>query len=300
MPLEKLKSFYANYRLNKINSMEKSLNKFPDALRASTLSAEKKMPDKLKITLKTLPRQLSIAKNMEKTIKSLDSNPAEPLTQMDPVFRDQFEEYAFSKGISNIGYTEVPAGLIFKDRRVLFNRAIVLTMPMDKTAVDLAPSPRTQENGVVTYDQLGKITNDLASYLRENGFGAHASHPAGGLVIYTHLAEKSGLGCVGRHGLLISAPSGPVQRISAIFTSAENLPPTSSPEYSWVNEFCAKCGRCIKHCPTNAITEEKLENGLNKTKIITELCEGCTICMKECSFNRKDYASLKTRFEASK
>lgn len=42
MPLEKLKSKYANYRLNKINKLEMSLNHTPNSLHSSDLSPEKK------------------------------------------------------------------------------------------------------------------------------------------------------------------------------------------------------------------------------------------------------------------
>lgn len=293
--IDNLKGKYADYRLNKVNKLEMSLNKVSGVVSASSNSPEKKMPDKLKITLKTLPKQLSIAKNMEKTIKSLDENPENPKTHMDSKFKDKFEKYAYSIGINNIGYVDVPSDLIFQDRSILFKKAIVLTMEMDKDSVNNAPSPQTQEEGIVTYDELGKKTNLLAQYLRENGFASHPSHPAGGLVTYTKLAKKAGLGNIGRHGLLITPELGPRQRISAIFISAENLPDTSSDAHSWINEFCASCGKCIKKCPDQAIVEKNTFQG-SKTKIITDLCHGCTICMKECLFNKIGYQKIENNF----
>ena len=295
--IDSLKSKYADYRLNKINKLEMSLNEVPGAVSASSNSTEKKMPDKLKITLKTLPKQLSIAKNMEKTIKSLDENPENPKMHMDLKFKDVFEKYAISLGINKIGYVDVPSDIIFQDRSILFKKAIVLTMEMDKYAVNMAPSPQTQANGIVTYDELGKKTNLLAQYLRENGFSSHPSHPAGGLVVYTKLAKEAGLGNIGRHGLLITPELGPRQRISALFISAENLPDTSSEAHLWISEFCASCGKCIKKCPSQAIVEKNTPQGL-KTKIITDLCHGCTICMKECSFNLVGYHKIENNFHS--
>ncbi len=294
MILDNIKARYADYRLNKINKLEMSLNNVPGVIPASENSPEKKMPDKLEITLKTLPKQLSIAKNMEKNIKSLPENPQNPQTHMELEFKDKFEKYTTSLGINRIGYTEVPNDLIFKDRSILFKNAIILTMEMNEKAINMAPSPQTQEEGIVTYDELGKKTNILAQYLRDNGFAAHSSHPAGGLVIYTQLAQKAGLGHVGRNGLFISPELGPRQRISAIFISAENLPDTQSNEHLWINDFCASCGRCMKKCPDKAIIEEKTPYGV-KTKIISDYCHGCTICMKECSFNRRDYNQIKNK-----
>ncbi len=296
MILDNLKAKYADYRLNKVNKLEMSLNGLSSSFPASENSPEKKMPDKLEINLKTLPKQLSIAKNMENNIKSLDKNPENPQIHMSSKFKDQFEKSAASMGISKIGYTDVPPELIFKDRSILFKKAIILIMEMDETAINLAPSPQTQEEGVVTYDDLGKKTNDLAQYLRDEGFAAHPSHPAGGIVIYTQLAQKAGLGHVGRHGLFISPELGPRQRISAIFVSAENLPDTQSNEHLWINEFCESCGRCIKKCPDQAIIEDKTPHGI-KTRIVIDSCHGCTICMKECSFNRGKYQNIKAKFD---
>ncbi len=67
-----IKDKYADYRLNRINKLELSVNQRKYQVKASPSSPEKLMPDKLKITLKTLPRQLSIAKGMEKAVKSLE------------------------------------------------------------------------------------------------------------------------------------------------------------------------------------------------------------------------------------
>ena len=297
----KIKDKYANYRLTKINKLENSVKEREGCVTASRSPPEKLMPDKLKITLKTLPRQLSIAKNMELTVKSLKNNPENPKVEAKADFIKQFENYAESIGINNIGYVKVPSTLIFKDKSILFDNAIIFTMEMDKDTVDLAPSSETQEMSNITYDELGKKTNALAEFLRENGFGAHASHPAGGIVMYPNLAQNAGLGYKGTHGMLITPEFGPRQRLSAIFTSIQNLPVNNDNEHSWIPDFCAKCGKCIKNCPGNAIIQEKSpETGKTRTKIVKDLCSSCTICMRECSFNRRGYTQIKDKFEKSK
>lgn len=293
-----IKSKYADYRLNKINKMENSINGEESSIKASSTSPEKIMPDKLKITLKTLPKQLSIAKNMENSVKSLKNNLKSPQFTANDDFIQELEKYAFSLGISKIKYVKVPPELIFRNKSVLFENAIILIMEMDKTAVDKAPSDDTQSMSVATYDELGKKTNQLAEFLRKNGFAAHASHPAGGFVVYPALAQRAGLGWKGRHGMLITPEFGPRQRISAIFTSIENLTFTSENGHSWIPDFCQKCGNCIKKCPGNAIIEVgSYETGDLRTKIIKESCHGCTICMRECNFNKRDYNRIKSKVE---
>ena len=299
--LTKIKKQYADYRLTKINKLENNVKEIEGHVTSLPSSPEKLMPDKLKITLKTIPRQLSIAKNMELTVKSIKNNPKNPKIEASDDFIEQFENYAGSIGINNIGYTKVPSNLIFKDKSILFDNAIILIMEMDKKAVDAAPSPETQEMSNVTYDELGKKTNQLASFLRKNGFGAHASHPAGGIVMYPHLAQKAGLGYKGSHGMLITPEFGPRQRLSAVFTSIQNLPVNTDDDHSWIPDFCAKCSKCIKKCPGNAIIQEKSpETGKTRTKIVNDLCSGCTICMRECSFNMRGYNHIKDKFGKSK
>lgn len=295
--ISEIKSKYADYRLNKINKMEDSINREENCINAAPTSPEKIMPDKLKITLQTFPKQLSIAKNMENSVKSLKNNPKSPQFTANDDFILKLEKYAFSLDIDKIKYVKVPPELIFRDKSVLFENAIILLMEMDKTAVDKAPSDDTQSMSVVTYDELGKKTNQLAEFLRENGFAAQASHPAGGFVVYPALAQRAGLGWKGRHGMLITPEFGPRQRISAIFTSVENLPHNSGNEHLWVGEFCKKCGKCIRSCPANAITEEENGNGDKRTVILKEFCHGCTICMRECNFNKRDYNQIKSKVE---
>jgi ferredoxin len=294
--IEGIKNKYADYRLNKINNLENSVKEKEECVIASQSSPEQLMLDKLKITLKTLPKQLSIAKNMEFTVKSLKENPENPKIVAENDFIRKLENYAESSGIDKVGYVKVPRELIFKDKAILYENAIILIMEMDKESVNAAPSDITQEMGVVTYDELGKKTNEIAEFLRENGFAVHASHPAGGFVMYPHLAQMAGLGYRGRHGMLITPEFGPRQRISVIFTSIQNLPVADSNEHSWIPNFCVKCAKCVRTCPGNAIIEESFENEV-KTKIIKDLCHGCTICMRDCSFNKREYGQIKERLE---
>ena len=236
--LSEIKSRYADYRLNKINKMETSISTGEMGIESSHISPPKIMPDKLEITLKTLPKQLSIAKNMEHTVKSLKDNPENPETIAKNGFKEEFESYASSIGIDKVAYTQVPSEFIFQDRKLTYENAIILVMEMDKKAIDNAPSSQTQEMGVVTYDELGKATNLLTDFLRDNGVAAQASHPAGGFVVYPALAQKAGLGWKGRHGMLITPEFGPRQRISTIFISINNLPDNGSNSHSWIANFC--------------------------------------------------------------
>lgn len=285
---------YKRYRLEKFNRLEKSLGEVEGSIRASPLSPEKGQADRLKVTLHELPMQLSIAKSIDRSLMSVRDSLKCRKTNINTVALQAFEEYARSLGIAAIGYTSVPPEVIFKDRAILYPNAIVFTMEMDKAAVDAAPSPATQRMGIETYDQLGKTTNILVDYLRQQGFPAHAGHPANSAVLHPRLAQKAGLGYKGRHGLIITPEFGPRTRLAAIFTGIDNLPLTDSDRHSWIAGFCKSCGKCIRSCPVKAILETPVEKaGGTVTHIEKDKCISCTVCMKACSFNRRSYAELR-------
>jgi Pyruvate/2-oxoacid:ferredoxin oxidoreductase delta subunit len=289
---------YKNYRLEKFNRLEKSLGKVEGAVRASPLSPEKGQADKLKVTLHELPMQLSIAKGIDRSLLKAQASPKARKLTIESAELKSFEAYARSLGIAAIGYTTVPPEAIFKDRAVLYSNAIILTKEMDKAAVDSAPSPAAQREGIETYNRLGKIVIELVEYLRSRGFAAHAGHPANGAALYPRLAQKAGLGRKGRHGLIITQEFGPRARLATLYTSVENLPITDSEEHAWIEDFCSKCGNCIRSCPEKAILEKPLhKEGGTVTHIIKDKCIGCTVCMKSCSFNKKGYTSIKAAYD---
>ncbi len=295
--IENIKAKYRDYRLEKMDRRARALNARSGRLGSAPTSPGVILPNKLKIELKTLPKQLAIAKDAERAITSVDNNPAQPKASADEAALKDFEVYARSLGIGKIGYTEIPGEYIFNGRSVAYTHAIVLIMEIPRTPIDAAPGPATQAIGITTYQQLGDTTNKLTDYLRKKGYAAEAGHPAIGPALYPPLAIKAGLGNCGRHGLLITPEFGPRQRISAIFTSIGNLPLTDNAEHTWSRGFCASCGNCIKKCPTMAIYETPIKHsGDRLSHIDGDKCISCTLCMKECLFNRQSYAKIKEAF----
>jgi epoxyqueuosine reductase len=290
---------YRDYRLAKMGRIAEELNQRPGRLGPAACSPPVSLPNKLKITLGTLPVQLAIAKEVERSMTSVRDNPESPRTAADAGFLTSFEFLARSKGIARVGYTEIPREFVFLGRSIPYSHAIVLVSEIPKGPTDRAPSPETQAIGLITYDELGKATGSLVDHLRKDGFSAEAGHPAIGPVLYPRLAMKAGLGWSGRHGMLITPEFGPRQRISAIFTSIGNLAPTDSSEHEWIRGFCSTCGNCVRKCPAGAIYEKPVEHPDGRLSHIDgDKCISCTVCMKECSFNKRGYESVRSAFLA--
>ena len=177
-------------------------------------------------------------------------------------------------------------------------------MDMKKSSMKKAPSVRTSKEVWRAYAGLGKIVNQLSGYLRKRGFQAQAGPALGGETNYPYLAQKAGLGYIGKHGLLISEGNGPSQRIAAVYTNIENLPFTDYDDYSWVQNFCETCNRCVRTCPAQAIFKEtqQLENGAKrhidykKCAVPFSTTAGCSVCIKECTFFNTDYEKIQRVF----
>ena len=234
--------------------------------------------------------------NIRVSYKSLKNNPNTNGKAISKNELNDFEDFAKKLGCSHIGYTKVPREYIFKNKVILFDNAIVLSMDMKKTCLQKAPSIITSKEVWRAYASLGKIINQLSKYLRKKGFQTQAGPALGGETNYPYLAQKAGMGYIGKHGLLISKGNGPSQRIAVVYTNIENLPFTDNDSYSWIPEFCEKCNCCVRTCPSQAIFKKTqvLHNG-GKRHIDYKKCAmpfsttaGCSVCIKECTFFKKD------------
>jgi epoxyqueuosine reductase len=109
-------------------------------------------------------------------------------------------------------------------------------------------------------------------------------------------ASKSGLGWIGKNGLLITHKRGSFQFISELIIDLELEPDGATTNH------CGKCTACIDACPTNAIESPRVVNGSKCISYLTiELKEeiplefkdkmenwvfGCDICQDVCPWNK--------------
>ena len=172
---------------------------------------------------------------------------------------------------------------------------------MSKELIETAPGDKTQELNDAHYAKLGNLTYELSDYLRQNGYATEVAHPYGGVVKFSALGQKAGMGFIGQSGLLITPELGPRQKISAIFVSIANLPIKDENEHAWIPEYCEKCGKCIKACPEKALIEKETCCGGKEVEFIQKVCigcsQGCTYCIEACPFDEKGYEHVKNKFD---
>ena len=237
--------------------------------------------------VRLLPTMLQCLAGIRESLETLDENPPHPKTEADQGLIQELEAEAFRLGASSIGYTKLPRRWVFQDKAVMYDNAIVVSMEMDAEGINSAPSVACMRTVMETYRDLGRINNQLASFLRERGFGAHAGHPLNGLALYPPLAQLAGLGWMGLNGLIITPEHGPRVRLAAVFTSIENLPFNQGNAHSWVQDYCENCRICHKKCPPGAFHEEPVQHIDGRvTYVKNELCfpyfnryHGCSVCV---------------------
>ena len=244
---------------------------------------------------------------MWKSARSIRQNPYSGKKVIASQTLAEMEAFAKSLGIAEIGYTVVNPRFIFRGFRILFPNAIVFTIEMDQEKIRQAPSLPSYIEIWRTYYEVGVIVNQVADFLRQRGFNAHAGPAVGGDVNYIPVAIDAGLGVSGKNGLLITHHSGPRVRLATVYTDIENLPFAQENLHEWVREYCETCNLCVKKCPADAIypvTHIHPDRGpvfIDHTKCAMPFSNdlGCTLCIKHCPFSVVEYDRLKARFTES-
>lgn len=253
---------------------------------------------------KSAPQMIGSILNIRKSIYDLEKNPANGKRQIDAQTLADLRVFSHSVGADEIGFVPAPPKWVFRNLAIRYTQAIVLVMEMDKARMQLAPNPDTAVMVHETYNQLGQVANQIADWLRDHGYAAHAGHPLGGFALYPPMAQAAGLGWRGISGLLITPQFGPRVRLAAVFTEIENLPVYEGNEHAWVLDFCQSCRRCVRDCPPDAFYEDPIlhENGL-VTVLDNGKCfpyfaknHGCSVCIKVCPFNQQGYDRIKMGF----
>ena len=121
-------------------------------------------------------------------------------------------------------------------------------------------------------------------------------------------AQRSGLGWIGKHSLLISKSKGSYFFLAEIITDLE-----LEADVPFSTDHCGTCTRCVDACPTEAIIPDKTVDASKcisyftielKDEIPPEFGEkfedwmfGCDICLDVCPWNRFSLPHSEPRFE---
>ena len=124
-----------------------------------------------------------------------------------------------------------------------------------------------------------------------------------GPILEKDLAQRAGLGWIGKNTCLINPQNGSYFFLAEIFLGIE-LPP----DKPFTSDHCGTCTRCIDACPTQAILPNRTLDAKrcisyltieNKGEIpeelrpkIADMVFGCDICQTVCPWNKKNDTKL--------
>ncbi len=164
----------------------------------------------------------------------------------------------------------------------------------DLAAPRVAKYARGEDYHRVTHARLER----LAEWLRDRGAAVARPYVDAGPVPERELAQRAGLGWIGKNTMLIRPGAGSFFFIGSIFT---DLPLPADPPFG--TDHCGTCTRCLEACPTGALVEPRV---LDATRCISYLtieqrgaipeplterlsgyAFGCDICNDVCPWNER-------------
>lgn len=214
-----------------------------------------------------------------------------------------------------------PERLIDDARSVLLvadvyaSRAANVDTPLDKGQGRIARYARGKDYHKVMKKRLMNLADALRAEHPDAGFKVFVDTAP---VLERELAQRAGLGWIGKHTLLIHPKIGSYFFLGGIITTLDLPKPTEqSPE----PDHCGTCTRCIDACPTDAITpysvdarkcisyltiEHRSEIDPQLERGIGDWIYGCDICQEVCPHNsprddalpiNDEYAPMRDRFD---
>ncbi len=139
---------------------------------------------------------------------------------------------------------------------------------------------------------------ELVAYIEElnNGAVPNRWYTDTGPIMESEIAQRAGLGWIGKNSLLINPQKGSFFLLAEILLGIELVP-----DNAVVNDYCGSCTRCIEACPTDCILPNR---SLDATQCISYLSIelkgsipsemrpqmenwvfGCDVCQEVCPWN---------------
>src|SRR4051812_47622526 len=191
-----------------------------------------------------------------------------------------------------------------KDPRLIVPEARSVVVVLDnyytpEEDADLAP-PRIAKyaRGEDYHRVTRRRLQQLGEYLRLQGAELSYSFADAGPVPERELAQRAGLGWIGKNTMLVRPEAGSFFFIGSIFTDLD-----LDVDQPFESDRCGSCTRCLEACPTDAFVEPRV---LDATRCISYLtieqkgpipqdlarnfegyAFGCDICNSVCPWNQR-------------
>jgi epoxyqueuosine reductase len=227
-------------------------------------------------------------------------------TAAPPASASQFQKWLGEKQNGEMAWLERNAEKRFEPQKILPGAKSVICLAVSYQAKDSEARGQKSEVGLVAryaqftdyHDVLAAKLKLLTDFVNQLGGAATRSlwYVDTGPILERDLAQRAGLGFVGKHTNLISRKLGNWIFLAEILTTLELEP--DAPE----KNHCGSCTRCLAACPTSAITapftldarkcisyltiELKGSIPVEFRRAVGNRIYGCDDCLAACPWNR--------------
>jgi epoxyqueuosine reductase len=175
-----------------------------------------------------------------------------------PASAEQFRHWLAQKQHGEMNWLERTVEKRADPQKVLPGARTVIVLAASYETADPESRPAKRQDGIVAryarfadyHDVLGGPLKTLTEFVNQLGGAGTRSlwYVDTGPLLERDLAQRAGLGFVGKHANVISRRLGNWIFLAEILTTLELEP--DAPE----TNHCGKCVRCLNACPTSAIT----------------------------------------------
>jgi epoxyqueuosine reductase QueG len=219
------------------------------------------------------------------------------------MLEQEIRSFLLSKGVSDVGFARIDNS----DTGELKNAISIVVRLSDAIIdeIDGAPTPTYFNHYRTVNAFIDRMLLETGLFLQSKGYNyitvaasqSMPGTPYNGRYSHKEAARKAGLGGIGKNSLFIHKKYGARVRLGTIFT---DCPLEGEGEFT--DNICTGCDRCVKACPSGAISGKAYEDGIKREDIFSPaVCSEymkkqfqhigrgavCGICIKVCPYNKE-------------
>lgn len=249
---------------------------------------------------------MSMTVHMRNVVDGIVAAQKAPLPEDPAMIARHIKELAYFLRADDVGICELPHYAVYTNQfpngepiDLPHKYAIAVIVDQDWRTAEAFSGSDWISNAMsfLAYSSTAFIACIIADYIRRLGYPARAHHARNYQVVLPPILLWAGLGEMSRIGDSVLHPFLGPRFKGAVVTTDLPLVPDKPIDFG-LQDFCAKCKKCARECPSGAITDgaKEMYNGYEHYPTNIERCtrmrvgnkhgSGCGTCVKVCPWNK--------------